>query len=67
MMIEDGDYLLETKYACAWIKIRDDIVIDAAPIYRWMKSQRFKAEKLKSDKRYKLTKLHIGEHNVREE
>jgi len=28
------EYLLTTKYACAWIQTKNDIIIDTAPIYR---------------------------------
>lgn len=27
---------VETKYACAGVLVRDGIVVEAAPIYRWM-------------------------------
>lgn len=28
------DYLLDTKWACGWIKTKDNIVIDCAPIFK---------------------------------
>ena len=32
--LRERDYLVETAYACAWVRVKNGVIVYAAPIYR---------------------------------
>ena len=32
--IRHRDYLVDSRFACAWVRVRGGVIVDCAPIYR---------------------------------
>lgn len=51
-------YQIDISYACAGIIVEDDVIIDAAPIFNWMKKKHLnEIKKWVINKGGKITKI----------